>query len=244
MIEFKQLKGKRGRPKGPTEQGLATKERIYKVALEAIAEQGYDAATLREIAKRAHVSPGLLYKYFPNKRAIVLELSDQLSEQYAHTMQELQLHQTRKKWSQALESALLMSFEVLGPYRSVLSALKTTLMNNREDGLLSPERRQARLRVQRVFEEAISKSNDAPQNAPALGRFFYLLHLALILWWLLDRTSKQRATFALLKLICSVLPVFGLILKLPPAQRALKEFDQLLHEAIFDERVNTEKDSA
>ena len=31
----------------------------------------------------------------------------------------------------------------------------------------------------------------------AIGRLLYLLHLAILLWWLLDKSMKQRATTAL-----------------------------------------------
>jgi len=44
-----------------------------------IGERGYDAATLRDVAARAGVSPALLYRYFPNKRSVVLALYDELS---------------------------------------------------------------------------------------------------------------------------------------------------------------------
>ena len=43
-----------------------------------IAERGYDATTLRDVAERAGVSAGLLYRYFPSKRAVVLALYDEL----------------------------------------------------------------------------------------------------------------------------------------------------------------------
>jgi AcrR family transcriptional regulator len=43
-------------------------------AEEVIAEMGYDAATMTEIAARAKASIGSLYQYFPNKEAIAVAL--------------------------------------------------------------------------------------------------------------------------------------------------------------------------
>ena len=62
---------KRGRPPGPTAQGAATKQHLYGVAMRLISERGYEATTLRDIAKEARVSVGLLYRYFPSKQAVI-----------------------------------------------------------------------------------------------------------------------------------------------------------------------------
>ena len=48
-----------------------------------IAARGYEATTLRDIAKEAGVSVGLLYRYFPSKQAVVIALYDELSAEYA-----------------------------------------------------------------------------------------------------------------------------------------------------------------
>ena len=74
---------KPGRPPGQTAQGTAARERLYAVAMRLIAERGYEATTLRDIAKEAGVSVGLLYRYFPSKQAIVIALYDELSTEYA-----------------------------------------------------------------------------------------------------------------------------------------------------------------
>src|SRR5580704_8519356 len=74
---------RRGRPPGRTKEGEATRRRLYTLSVRMIATRGYEATTLRDIAKRAGVSPGLLYRYFPSKRAVVLALYDDLSTEYA-----------------------------------------------------------------------------------------------------------------------------------------------------------------
>lgn len=51
-------------------------ERMLKCAAEIIAEQGSDALKMSEVAKRAGVSIGSLYQYFPDKSAIIHSLSE------------------------------------------------------------------------------------------------------------------------------------------------------------------------
>ncbi len=74
---------KRGRPPGQTAQGAETKDRLYATAMGLITRRGYEATTLREIAKEANVSVGLLYRYFPSKQAVILAFYDELSADFA-----------------------------------------------------------------------------------------------------------------------------------------------------------------
>jgi AcrR family transcriptional regulator len=50
---------------------LATRERIRTAASELFARHGYGAATMRQIAKRAHVGLGTLFNYAEDKRDLV-----------------------------------------------------------------------------------------------------------------------------------------------------------------------------
>jgi AcrR family transcriptional regulator len=62
---------KRG-PAGDSAVGesLTTRERILQVALEVFAEKGLHGATMSEIAKRAGLTGGALYRYFDNKEGV------------------------------------------------------------------------------------------------------------------------------------------------------------------------------
>src|SRR6476660_9971016 len=73
----------RGRPPGATAEGAATKRRLYETAIGLMARKGYESTTLRDVAKEAGVSVGLLYRYFPSKQAVVIALYDELSSDYA-----------------------------------------------------------------------------------------------------------------------------------------------------------------
>lgn len=50
------------------------RERILNAARELLVKRGYDAVTMREIAKRIEYSPTALYKHFADKDALVHEL--------------------------------------------------------------------------------------------------------------------------------------------------------------------------
>jgi len=221
---------KRGRPPGRTAEGEATRERLYRTAIELFNERGYEAATLRDVAARADVSPTLLYRYFPNKRAVVLALYDELSEAFAANAR-LPAGHWRDRFVGALESSL----EVLGPHRVTLRALAPVMVGDTEEGVFAERTAFSRVRVQSVFRDAVVGAKDAPAPAFAesLGRLLYLIHLGVILWWLLDRSPRQRATRALVGLLERAMPSAGLALKLPIVRGFVSRADELFVEGLI-----------
>ena len=227
---------KRGRPAGQTAQGAAARDRLYGTAMRLIAARGFEATTLREIANEAGVSVGLLYRYFPSKHAIVLALYDELSSEYARRAAMM----PAGRWRERFLFALKQSLEVLKPHRTPLRALTPILVGGSEEGIFAQSTAFSRLRVQRVFEHAVAGAADAPRQplADALGRLLYLVHLSVLLWWLLDKSSHQRATAAFVSLIEQLLPSAALALRVPPVRRFVVSVDQLTREALFGDSAN------
>lgn len=58
-----------------------TVEAIIGAADELLRTQGVDAVTTRNVAQRAGVSIGALYQYFPNKEAILVEISKRIMDE-------------------------------------------------------------------------------------------------------------------------------------------------------------------
>jgi AcrR family transcriptional regulator len=185
------------------------------------------------VADRARVSVGLLYRYFPSKRAVILALYEELSAKYASRAAEMKTG----KWRDRFMFALTTSLQVLSPHRSALSALVPVLIGDMGEGLFAPATAFSRQRVQRVFQDAVAGATDAPcaEVTTALGQLLYLVHLAIILWWLLDKSPRQRATASLIALVRQVLPASALTLRLPRARAFLVAADKLFREALFDD---------
>ena len=223
--------GRRGRPPGPTAQGAAARERLYATAMELIAARGYEATTLRDIAKQAGVSVGLLYRYFPGKQAVVIALYDELSSEFARHVADM----PPGRWRDRFVFALKTSLAVLEPHRVALRALTPILVGDPEEGIFASSTAFSRLRVQQVFEHAVTDATDAPKGplSEALGRFLYLVHLAVLLWWLLDKSTHQRATRTLVSLTQHVLPTAALALRVPAVRKYLMSVDELVRDGLF-----------
>jgi AcrR family transcriptional regulator len=227
---------KRGRPPGPTARGTAARDRLYATATQLIASRGYEATTLRDIAKEAGVSVGLLYRYFPSKQAVVIALYDELSSEYAKQSANM----PPGRWRDRFLFALKTSLDVLEPHQMALRALTPVMVGDPEQGIFSTSTAFSRLRVQRVFEQVVTESSDAPKQplGEALGRLLYLVHLAVLLWWLLDKSPNQRATAALVSLTQQLLPSAGLALRVPPVRKFVISVDDLVREALFGSPVS------
>ena len=226
---------KRGRPPGPTTQGAAARDRLYRTAIRLITERGYDETTLRDIAKAARVSVGLLYRYFPSKQAVIIALYDELSADYSRQAEAM----PSGRWRERFLFALNTSIHVLEPHRLVLHALIPVLVGDPNDGVFAESTSFSRARVQGAFENAVNGASDAPKAplAAALGRLLYLVHLAVLLWWLLDKSAKQRATRGLVTLTDQILPSAALTLRLPPIRRFVLTIDQLIADALIGKPV-------
>jgi len=222
----------RGRPAGQTAQGAAAKQRLYDIAIRSIARQGYAATTLRGIADEAGVSVGLLYRYFPNKQALVLALYDELSADYVREAAAM----PPGKWRDRFTFALKASLRVLAPHRVALHALIPVLIGDPDEGIFAASTAFSRRRVQEVFERALLEASDAPKSplAEAIGRVLYLAHLGVLLWWLLDRSAKQRATSALVSLAGQMLPAVSVALRLPALRRFVVSLDELVRDGLVE----------
>lgn len=224
----------RGRPKGRTDKGLRTRTELYRTAIRLFGERGYDQTTLRDIARAAGVSPGLLYKYFPGKSAVVMALYDDLSAELTDRTLEME----PGPWHDRAFFVLETSLAVLSPHRPTLAALTPILVGDPEQGLFAEGTAFSRARVQEAFIIAVRGSREklAHRDAEALGRLLYVLHLAILLWWLLDRTPGQAATAALVRLARSLAPAAALAMRLARTRAIVRQLDALVRQGLFGER--------
>ena len=64
-----------------------------------------------------------------------------------------------------------------------------------------------------------------------------MIHLAVILGWLLDRSPGQRATDKLLSMLARLGKAVSLTLKLPGARRVTRVIDEVIRDGLFGEDV-------
>ena len=221
---------KKGRPIGRTAQGEAMKKHLYKTALKIIQRYGYQSATLRTIAKNAGVSSGLFYKYFPNKSSIILQLYTDLSKQFENKVAKIEA----KKWRLRTVETLELSLSVLKPHRKLLFVLIPILVGDPEKNVFSRFNRISSQRVEKGFLTAIERSIDKPKNiTKELARIFYLAHLGLLLFWLLDKSPKQFITKQMIRVFSSLLVILSLSLKFSKPKKLISKIYLFTTEGLY-----------
>jgi TetR/AcrR family transcriptional regulator, cholesterol catabolism regulator len=88
-----------------TRSQAARRERVVRAALELGAEGGYEAVQMRDVAARAEVALGTIYRYFPSKDALLLAVM-------VHWLGDLEERVTRRPPSGATTVERIM--DVLG----------------------------------------------------------------------------------------------------------------------------------
>lgn len=88
---------------------------ILDAAAQVLVEEGFDRATTNGIARRAGVSIGSLYQYFPNKEAVVAALFDRLSDKAVRLYQDRLKEISKAPLREAIHRSILGAVEL---YRS------------------------------------------------------------------------------------------------------------------------------
>ncbi len=96
----------------PTETD--TSKRILQAAQQLFARKGYDATTTKDLAHRAGVAEGTVFRHFPNKKAILIEVATE-------------------GWIEILTD-LLTELSEMGSYKAVAQVMRKRMLNLRENG--------------------------------------------------------------------------------------------------------------
>src|SRR5690242_3907068 len=72
-----------------SEEQQKTRERIIAAAAKILAEKGYEATTLREIAREAQAGPGLVHYYFGGKDQLLVEALQTAGQHFHQRMEDL-----------------------------------------------------------------------------------------------------------------------------------------------------------
>ena len=201
--------------------------RILDAALELFREEGFDRATMRDIAAKAGVATGAAYYYYPSKDAIVMAF-------YQHACQEMQPRiEAALDRSGGLEARLRelirVKLDYFAPNRVVLRAL----LKNGADPQhpLSPfsaETKEIRdIDVAWFRRILIDCGVRIPRDLePHMPEVLWLFQMGVIYFWVTDESKDQPRTMRLLdlgsKTVTALLRFSGLPLTRPLRKVALE----------------------
>ena len=204
-----------------TPKARRTRERILEAALELFAERGYEATTMRDVAREAGASLGLAYRYFASKEEFALALYMRLAEESEEWARDGLAEGTV---AERFEAAMLAKLDQVSPHRGPLAALLTRALDpNSRLSALGEGTAAVREKMAGVFLEVVRDASDTPgeKQAKHLGNVFYALHLAVLLYWFHDKTPDARATRELVGSARETLRYLRPALRFPPMSRVL-----------------------
>ena len=203
--------------------------KILDAALALFRKEGFDSATMREIAQKAGVATGAAYYYYPSKEALVLDFyrrsSVEMQPKIAAALENARTLEAR------LRQLILAKLIHFAPNRGVLRAL----LKNGADPQhpLSPFSPQtAEIRAvdiawfQRILRDCgVRIPRDLESRLPGVLWFF---QMGVIFFWIVDESPQQARTAKLLELASKTVATLIRLSALPLMRPARKAALQLI----------------
>ena len=187
--------GKRGANKEKTRRA------ILRAALELFANRGFHRTTTKAISGKARIAEGTLFNYFRTKEDLAIYFFDQellnLMEWYGSAT-----GLRRAPLPEKLFAIVHRLLERIGPYEDFIGAvyLRALQPTSKLSPLSLPSQEQ-HWRYLRFIREILEEA-EAEEEIPKLGDIgayaFGVFHIAMITYWLQDRSPGKEQTLALL----------------------------------------------
>ncbi|HXB69515.1 MAG TPA: TetR/AcrR family transcriptional regulator [Candidatus Acidoferrales bacterium] len=210
-----------------TPKAEETGQRILDSALALFREEGFDTATMRDIAARAGVATGAAYYYYPSKEAIVLDFYQRAC---AGMQPEIEAALARRGGLEArLRELIQVKLATFAPNRGVLRALLRNGADPKHP--LSPFSAQTKeIRdvdmawFRRILVDCgIKIPKDLEPRLPGVLWFF---QMGVIFFWVIDESPGQDRTTRLLELaaksVTTLIRISALPLMRPLRKTALQ----------------------
>ncbi len=179
-----------------TSRAEDTRRKIYEAAMEMFREKGFEETTMRDIAGKAGVALGGAYYYYSSKDAIVLAFYREMQETSTPLVGGALTD--KKKLKERIRAVLDQRLKLLAPNRKFCAAL----FRHAPDGA------------------------DPLSPWPRLPYLLWLYQMALIMFWLYDRSPDQQRTQRLMEkslgLLVNLLRISSLPLMKPLRKTALE----------------------
>jgi len=203
-----------------TPKAQNTRQQILDTALALFIEKGYEATTMREVAKACECSLGLTYRYFSSKEHLLLEFYWQMAAETGEQIEQLPPGTIADRFHALMTVRLEQTLQ----YRELFRVIFGVAMNpNSGVNVLSSSAAGMRADVARRFAQLVAESTNPPSKAQIedVATLLYCVHFGVILFWLYDRSPDQRTTADLLTFIRDLLQIGRRFIGLPFVNQGL-----------------------
>lgn len=173
--------------------GEKTKTLIFEKALELFRTRGFEATTMRDVARSARVATGAAYYYFPSKEAIVLAYYDQVQSLHGAQVREELVGKIGLR--ERLGIVMHLKLEILKNDRKFLGALfRYTGEPGHPLSVFGKGTAEHRKHSLEMFREAAASTEMSEEGKQLLPWAMWLAHLGMILFLIHDESEGQAKT--------------------------------------------------
>ncbi|GAA1553507.1 TetR family transcriptional regulator [Actinomadura kijaniata] len=177
-----------------------TRALIVETALRLFRERGYEATTMRAIAKEAGVSVGNAYYYFGSKEELIQAYYDELQEEHVKACRAVL--DSERDFAPRLLGVLKARVDTMVPYHEFagkffkFAAEPTSPLNP-----FSAESGPAREAAVSIYREVVDGSGLRidPEFRKELPELLWLYSMGVVLYWVHDSSPGCRKTYLLVE---------------------------------------------
>lgn len=190
-------------PPGPGRRQVRkeqTRKRIVDAALHLFETKGFEAATTKQIARRAGVAEGTVFNYFETKEDIALHFFER---EVDHAIATVRGRKALRKapLEEKLFALVESQIEYLAPYEKFIGAAFVRALQPSSKLGFSLQALALRTRYLAFVQELIEESLPA-RSANAMTwiapQAFWIYYLGVLLYWLHDSSAGKQHTLAFL----------------------------------------------
>lgn len=211
-----------------------TRQKILDVSLGLFLKQGYEKATMRNIAKEAGLAPGAAYYHFDTKEHIIFAFYEKSYEEHLPIVERVLTKE--KDFQKRLAGAVKAHMQIAEHYHEISKILLTTAVN--PDHSLSPfsaaskELRDKNIDIFRRVIEGTSSS--IPESLKdKLPEILWMFKMGMILYWIYDKSPQQKKTFQLIDQSSSLIARLVSLSNLPVLKGFSEQFVKMFYRYKF-----------
>jgi AcrR family transcriptional regulator len=207
------------------------RQRTLETGLRLMAERGYAAVTVEEIAAAVGLPLDTFQELFPGKESLVMALYQQLAAETLGGCEALPAGTVAVRFHHVMRAKL----DQFASHREPLAGLFGAAMSPHvELGILGTHGTSAQDPMRQAFLAVVTGASDAPkdQQIQQIATLLYAAYLAVVLFWLYDRTSGSRASAYLLDFMRDGLGLARGAMILPPIANTIARLASVF-EAVF-----------
>lgn len=208
-----------------------TRTQIVQTALRLFREHGYEATTMRAIAKEAGVAVGNAYYYFGSKEELLQAYYDQLQEEHEEACRAVLARE--RDFDARLRGVLRARVDTMVPYHEF--AGKFFKFAAEPDSPLNPfssESGSARHAAVALYREVVDGSNlkiDADFRAE-LPELLWLYSMGIVLYWVHDSSEGCRKTYLLVDRTVPLVNKMVSMSRLPGFKSATRDLVKIIRD--------------